>query len=186
MKAGSRGLVLAALLTLGVVGAVLDGGSGRGPSGPTPARTEAARPRATPAVGERRFPRDDETSAAALVAEAYTLAAINWTAATYREAQSHLAELAAGRLRRDLSREPSVAQLEQLRIDRVVRLGAVRNTRMTHATQTSAAVRVEVDELQVDAGRRVQRTVAYRVGVVRASRGWRVTAFGATHIGDGS
>lgn len=175
----TRWLLAAAVASLIVSGLVLnarqetDGEPALIPT-PTATATATASPTSTPAVAP-----------AARAAEAYTLATTSWSPGTYVNSYRQRLALAASPLREGLRRErPTPAQLRQLRADRLSRLGAVLSTRLVPLSPKAAEVVIAVDEVQLAAGQRTQRTIRYRLHLRKLVGAWRVIAF--TAIGESS
>lgn len=170
MVALSARVLMGVAVAVAVVtaGATLD--DNPGPPTPTPYSPTPA-PTATPAPSAPR-PAPDP---AGTVAEAYALAATNWTNRSYVRSLNDRARLAAGRLKSSLRGPTSLGQLER---DRVARLGAVLSRRST-VTGSQALVRLAVDEVHLEIGGRSRQVVAYEVRLRRQAGRWKVIGFTA-------
>lgn len=178
----TAGLVVAALLLLILAGAVLTRDQGRRtpPASSEPHATSTPSGTHSPAARETVVPLGDHASPAEVAASAYALAATNWSATTYAAGVRRRARLADGRLSRQLLDGGVIARvMPQLRADRASRLGAVLDVRAAEVQAARASVLVDVDELQIVAGRRTRQTIRYRVHLHRRATAWRITAFGA-------
>lgn len=181
MISSPRALVAGAAVVLIAAGILLEGREADPdprPAEPGPAVTAALS--STPTADTSPPPELDVDRVAMRAATDYTLAATNWSPATYAAACRRQARLATGALRRRLvSTPPSQVQLRQLRRDTVSHLSAVLGVRMVHASPIRAAVRISVDEFHTGAGRRVQSVARYRVELRQRAGSWRVVSFTA-------
>jgi hypothetical protein len=114
------------------------------------------------------------------VARAYTLAATNWSAVSYRAAYRRQLALASGPLRRQLhAHAPGTAELRQLRVDGATRLGVVLNARrLPRRSPVTARVLLGVAHQRELAGRRTHTRSRYLLHL-RHARRWHVVGFTA-------
>lgn len=111
------------------------------------------------------------------VAEAFALAATNWSAATYSASCRRRISLAAPSLAAHLARDCLLSRhVPQLREDRTIRLGAVLRSDQTVAGSRTL-VTVVIDEVHLSVGLRSQQTARYAVELARSREDWRISGF---------
>jgi hypothetical protein len=167
---------LALVAVLGIGAAIMAGLAGGDRATPQHATAPTSPPQERAATDKReKAPRDPLIELGAR----YTLAARNWTSATYADSWQLQIGLAGGRYRRGLeARQPGPVELRALREDRArSKAKLVRAQRDPRIEEPKARVLVILNETTVAGDQTIRGLTVNQVELRKLARRWRVVGF---------